>query len=134
MENNNARLLGSGIQKGKKRTLVKQLDFTEFDPEYVGTFKFHHPSVLERMQIGVIKSQMLQGLEGRVDIVTDNIAHMTATLQVVMDDAPVWFQVSEIEDYEILDTVYEEYIQWYNSFRRANKQDNDAQDSNGVQQ
>ncbi len=126
---NNKRLLGMGVTSGKKRTHKKQLDFSQFNEEYVGTFIFHHPSLMERMQIGVLKSQMLQGLDGRVDVTTDNIAHMSATLEVILDESPKWFNLSTIEDYEVLDGVYEEYIQWYESFRKRRDSDDDKGDS-----
>jgi len=129
MDNQQKRNAGLGVQQGKKRVHSKQMDFTQYDAEYVGTFKFHHPSVMERMQIGVLKAQMLQGLEGRVDVITDNIAHMSSTLEVVMEENPTWFVLSDISDYEILDGVYEEYVQWYNSFRKPNKKTENAGDS-----
>lgn len=127
----NLRLLGQQVQAGKKRIHVADIDLTHIDPEYIGKFKFHHPTVLERMQIGVLKSQLLQGMEGRVDVLTDNIAHMSATLEVVIDSAPDWFNVNNIYDYEVLDAVYEEYIKWYNSFRTRNQQSDNEGDSQG---
>lgn len=119
-ENNEAktRLIGQQIQKGKGRTHTKQMDMSDIDDNYVGTFKFHHPSLMERMNIGVVKAQMIQGLEGRVDVLTDNIAHMSATLENVLDEFPEWFQMDQVLEYEVLERVYEEYIQWYNSFRK----------------
>ena len=59
MENKQARLLGGQIAQGSQRTLTTQIDLTDIDPSYVGTFKFHHPTVLERMQIGVMKYKCL---------------------------------------------------------------------------
>lgn len=128
-QNYRLRLLGTQVNQGKRRTHSKHMSFTDIDESYVGTFKFHHPTLIERMQIGVIKTQLLQGMEGVVDVLTDNIAHMTATLEVVLDEAPEWFKMDAIYDYQILDAVYEEYIQWYNSFRERNKGSNDEGDS-----
>lgn len=127
----NLRLLGQQVIAGNKRFKVVDIDLTHIDPEYIGKFKFHHPTVIERMQIGVIKSQLLQGLEGRVDVITDNIAHMTATLEVVTDSSPEWFNVNNIYDYEVLDAVYEEYIKFYNSFRKPAKPSDNEGDSEG---
>lgn len=118
INNPNTKLLGKGILEGKKRTLTKQLDFSTIDETFVGTFIFHHPTVLDRMNIGTLKSQLLQGMEGRTDVITDNIAHMTAVLSHVIDEAPEWFKINEIYDYEILDTVYETYNEWVNTFRK----------------
>lgn len=125
----NKRVLGMQILQGKKRTHTVQLDFTHINPEYVGTFKFHHPTLMERMQIGVLKSQLLNGLEGKVDILTDNIAHMAATLEYVLDEKPEWFNADTLYDYEILETVYDEYIKWINTFRKKSGGDNNEGDS-----
>lgn len=118
MADTNNRILGQQILQGKTRTKTEQFNFSHIDEEYVGSFTFHHPSLIERMQIGVTKSQFLQGLEGRVDVLTDNIAHMTATLDVVLDDAPKWFKVGALYEYEILETVYDKYAEWVSSFRK----------------
>ncbi|MNW28256.1 hypothetical protein D3C74_50780 [compost metagenome] len=131
MSNNQHRVAGQQVQAGNKRTHTVQIDLSHIDPEYVGTFKFHHPTIIERMQVGVAKSQMLGGLEGRVDTITDNIAHMAAMLGAVLDSHPTWFDVNNVYDYEVLDRVYDEYVQWYNSFRRPRETPNDAGDSQG---
>lgn len=128
-QNQRLRLLGAQIQAGNRRTHTAELDLTHIDESYKGTFKYHHPSLIERMQIGVIKTQLLQGLEGVVDVFTDNIAHMTATLEIVLDEAPEWFRLDAIYDYEVLDAVYEEYIGWYNSFRKRDKDSNNEGNS-----
>lgn len=111
------RQLGQEIIQGNKRELVTQIDATHIDPSYVGTFKFHHPTVMENMRIGVVKSQLLGGLTN-VDVLTDNIAHMVATLSVVLDSKPDWFDVENMYDYELLEIVYDKYAEWYNSFRK----------------
>lgn len=122
--------LGKQIIQGKKRTHTTQIDLRHINPEYIGTFVFHYPSLMEQMQIGVIKSRLLGGVPvNSVDVLTDNIAHMTATLQVVTDSAPDWFKLEELDDYEVLDHVYEAYAQWRDSFRQANKSGNNQGNS-----
>lgn len=119
------RLLGQQILMGKQRTLTETISFPEIDKAYTGSFKFHHPTLIERMNIGVLKAKMLDGLEGRVDVYTDNIAHMTASLEHVLDEAPEWFYEQGLIEYEILEGVFDVYIKWYNSFReRGTKQTN----------
>lgn len=118
-----------GVQQGKRRTHTVEIDLSHIDPEYVGTFKFHHPSLMEKVEIGTIKAQLLKGLpQGSIDVIADNIAHMAATLQVVLDVYPKWFtlDLTQMYDYEVLDAVYEEYAQWYESFRKTNSK-SDAQ-------
>ena len=125
---NNERLLGQGIAAGKNRTHEKTFNFIDINPDYVGKFKFHHPSLVDRMNIGVLKSQMLQGLP-MVDVMTDNIAHMTSTLTFVLDEFPEWFKMNEIYEYEILEQVYDEYTEWVNSFRKPANTPKDEGDS-----
>lgn len=126
------RYAGMNVMAGKQRVTNVDIDLSSIDPDYIGKFKFHHPTVMERMQIGVLKAQMLQGLEGRVDVLTDNIAHMSATLEVVLDHAPEWFNAGAIYDYEVLDAVYEEYAKWLATFRRGSKKPDDAGNSQGA--
>ena len=114
----NERLIGQGILAGNQRKVEMEFDFTEFDQSYKGIFTFHHPTLQERMRIGVMKAQLLNGMDGKVDVITDNIAYMTAVLSIVIDNAPAWFKLNELYDYEILNSVYEKYNEWVNSFRK----------------
>jgi len=124
-----SRILGQQIIQGKTRTKTEQISFTHIDESYSGSFTFHHPSLIERMNIGVLKSQFLQGLEGRVDVLTDNIAHMSATLDVVLDDAPEWFKIGALYEYEVLEGVYDKYTEWLNSFRKPSGRNTDKGDN-----
>lgn len=126
---NEDRKVGMNIIQGKERKHEVVIDLSKYNPEYVGKFVFHHPTLFERMRVGVLKSQLLSGTEGQVDVITDNIAHMAATLQIVVDDSPKWFDINYIFDYEVLDEVYNEYFNWYNSFRTASAQQGNSQDS-----
>jgi hypothetical protein len=128
-EMNNQKLLGMGIAEGSNRTKDFSIDLSDIDPKYVGKFKVHHPTVIDKMNIGVMKTKMLQNLQ--VDIITDNIAHMTATLTFVLDVFPDWFKVNEIYDYEVLEAVYDEYAEWYNSFRKPSANADDKGNSEG---
>lgn len=106
------------INRGKKRTHSFNVDFSEFNPDFVGKFTVHHPSQMERMQVGALKSQLLGG-NLNVDTITDNIATIVSTLDVVLDESPTWFNpFSDELDYEVLESVYLEYLKWLNSFRR----------------
>lgn len=119
MSNNlNLVQLGRQIQQGTRRKHTVQIDLSDINKEWVGTFVFRYPSLMEQMQIGVLKTNMLGGLPpNSVDVLTDNIAHMTATLSVVMESAPDWFDLNTLEDYEALDRVYEAFAKWRDSFR-----------------
>jgi len=130
---NQARELGQGILQGTNRKHTKQFNFSEYDARFVGTFVYKHPSVLDRMQIGVNKAKMLQGLQGQTDVLTDNIAHMAATLGVVLTEYPEWFNLADVSEYEVLEQVYDEYTGWVNSFRKVTNSNDDAGDSKGAQ-
>jgi hypothetical protein len=109
------------INQGKRRTYTFKVDFSEIDERFVGTFTVHHPSQMERLQVGVLKAQLLGGVVP-LDTMTDNIATIVATLDVVLDEKPDWFDVFDDRlDYEILEAVYIEYINWVNSFRKRTR-------------
>lgn len=131
----NERNLGQEILKGNKRTTVKEIDLTSVDKRYIGDFTFKVPSLLEKMRVGIVKAGLLKGMsESSLDIMTQNIAHMTATLTVVCPEYPKWFNLDEIEDYIVLETVYDTYLDWENSFRTGNSGNNDKQDNTGSEQ
>lgn len=104
------------VNQGKRRTHAFNVDFTEYNPEFHGKFIVHYPTQLERLRIGVTKSELLGG--HTVDVTTDNIAHITATLDTILDMKPDWFDMDNEElDYNMLEAIYMEYLNWANSFR-----------------
>jgi hypothetical protein len=117
------------VNQGKRRTYTFQVDFHEYNPKFVGSFVVHHPSQMERLQVGVIKAQLLGGVVP-LDTMTDNIAQIISTLDVVIDSKPAWFDVFDDElDYDILEAVYLEYINWVNTFRRRTEAESDKGNS-----
>jgi hypothetical protein len=117
------------IMKGNALTHVYQADFSDFNPTFVGTFVFHKPSVMEQMDIGVVKAQLLDGMTV-VDRMSDNIATMVATLDIVIDEAPQWFNPYTGDlDYDIVEDVYLNFMEWLSSFRRRSTGVADGGDS-----
>jgi len=117
------------INQGKRRTYTFKVDFSEISENFVGEFTVHHPSQMERLQVGVIKAQLLGGVQP-LDVLTDNIAQIISTLDVVIDKKPDWFDpFSDDLDYEVLEAVYLEYMKWVDSFRLSNKPNRDDGDS-----
>jgi hypothetical protein len=117
------------INQGNRRTHTFNVDYQEIDKKFVGSFTVIHPSQMERLQVGVIKSQLLGGVVP-LDTMTDNIAQIIATLDVVVKSKPEWFNVFDDKlEYEILEAVYIEYIDWVNSFRRRVETDTDKGNS-----
>ncbi len=120
------------INQGKRRTHMVQADFTDVNPGFVGNITFHYPSQLERIQIGVTKSALLGG-NLDVDVVTNNIAFIAATLDTVLDAKPDWLDMDNPDlEYEVLLAIYNEYETWVSSFRRTAKPDTDSGDSTGT--
>ncbi len=106
-----------GINQGTSRTHGFNVDFKEFNENFVGRFVVRHPSQMDRLQIGVLKSQLLGGVVP-LDNMTDNIAHIISTLDTVIVEKPEWFSPFDPDvDYEILEAVYTEYLTWINTFR-----------------
>lgn len=83
---------------------------------YNGSFTVHRPTMGEMMRIGVNEAQQLGGLSN-VDGATQMLAHMIATLEVVVDLSPTWWKPRDIRDVEVLQAVYEKYIDYLREFQ-----------------
>ena len=108
------------VMQGRRRTHSFYAEYTDINPRFVrGRFTVHQPSQLERMQIGVLKSTLLGGVVP-IDNMTDNLSHIMATLDVVLDEKPDWFDVEDPDlEYEILEGVFMEYLNFIESFRKG---------------
>jgi hypothetical protein len=119
------------VNQGKKRTHGFTKDYSDINPDFVGKFIVHYPSQMEKLQMGVIKSTLLNG-NPNVDVETYNIAYMVSALEVVVDTKPDWFDVFDPEiDYDILEDVFNEYQNWVDSFRKPDKSSNTTGDGEG---
>lgn len=122
--------LGRQILLGKNKKHVAQIDMSDIHPDLVGTFVFHYPSLMEQIRIGTIKAQLLDGVPVEsVDTATNVAAFMMATLRVVLDSAPEWFNLDTVDDLEVLSRVFNEYAQWRESFRKGTGESNHTGDS-----
>jgi hypothetical protein len=105
------------INMGNRRTKNISVDFRHIDSKFIGTFVVHYASQMENIEIGVIRSELLNGNQN-IDRLTDNIVTALATLEVVLDTFPDWFNpYDEKVEYDILEYVFVEYIKWVDSFR-----------------
>ena len=84
---------------------------------YSGNFVCHRPTMQEMIRIGVIEARDLGGLTN-VDIQTTMLAHMISTLEVAIDSAPEWWKPRELKDAEVVQEVYEKYIDYLRQFQR----------------
>lgn len=117
------------INMGNRRTKSIQADFSHIDPSFVGTFVVHYASQMENIEIGVVRAELLMGNQN-VDQWTDNIVTSLSTLEIVLDNYPDWFNPYDPKiEYEILEFLYVEYIEWVNSFRRQREASGTTGDS-----
>lgn len=91
---------------------------------YKGTFTVHRPTIGERVRIGILEAQKLAGLNN-VDVVTQGIVHMLATLEVVIDKAPVWWKPEELRDLEVLQAVWQEYANRLQQFQEISSNESE---------
>lgn len=123
----------SGALQGSKKTHTIEIDYEDNGVQLLGKVVVHYPSLSEKLYMGVLKSQLLQGLI--VDTMTDNIAHISSTLEVVVDYKPDWFNIDNPElPYEVLEGVFIEYLEWVDSFRLDVKKDTNAGTDTDTQQ
>jgi hypothetical protein len=88
---------------------------------FKGQFTLHRPTIGERIRIGVQEGRELQGL-ANVDMLTSNLAHILSTLEVVVDTYPVWWKPRDLKDMEVLQAVYEKYVDYLQEFQGGSKQ------------
>jgi len=89
---------------------------------FKGSFTVHRPTIGERIRIGVQEGRELQGL-ANVDMFTSNLAHILSTLEIVVDTYPVWWKPRDLKDMEVLQAVYEKYIDYLQEFQGGSKQE-----------
>ena len=83
---------------------------------FEGTFTIHRPTIGERINIGILEAQRLGGLSN-VDLYTGGLAHMLATLEIIVDDYPTWWKPQDLRDVEVIQEVYQKYIDYLNTFQ-----------------
>jgi hypothetical protein len=84
---------------------------------YEGTFTIHRPTVGEKMKIGVLEAMELGGMNN-IDNLVSGLAHIVATLDVIIDDHPIWWEPRKLRDVEVIQAVWEEYINYLNEFQK----------------
>lgn len=95
----------------------KSLTFDVDKNGYKGTFVCKYPSLMDKMKIGVVRADFLKGLVGQVDVVTDNIAYITSTMSVTCTQAPNWWNINTLDDYDVLMEVWSQYNTELTTFR-----------------
>lgn len=93
------------------------------DFRYTGNFTTKKLSIADMAALGVRKTQLNGGYhysEGTpgmgVDAETDDFNAMIAHLEIALQDFPVWWDLSNISDIDLLGKVFQEVISHENSF------------------
>ena len=114
---------------------------SEFDGNrYKGRFIFKRPTMMDYMQMGAIKAQML-GAFGYVDPrlidgAVNVMATTMSTLRVVIVKAPEWLldesgnlDLEGCKDPSLMYHILAKYEEWENSFRPQSEDDEDGDSS-----
>lgn len=131
----------------KPNTLSRKTFNFEFKADdgetYTGQFTTKRLAIKDRAKVGVKKSQLMGGMhcvrdeEGvptgqGVDEYTDSLNEMIAHLEVSLEQKPVWFNLEEIADVELVQAVYREVMDFEMSFFRAANRADDTRGSDEV--
>lgn len=123
------------LEKVKAATAVQNSSNKEYEFDidvlgYKGHFKVKHPSLMDQMDIGVRRAKLINGADPKsLDTITDNLSYITATLAVVLLEAPKWFDLTKLDEYEVIWSIYGEYKKWNETFRRRDASSSDARNS-----
>jgi len=107
--------------------------FSEEDQKtYSGTFTCKKASIMDYNRIQRRKSELNGGMycvrdeEGNptghgIDTETEFLSFMIATLEIQLENSPIWFNLNEITDRDIVYKVFEEVMEFENSFRNRTR-------------
>ena len=100
-----------------------------FEKDFDTVFKFRHPSLMDRANIGVKYRRSLDGVD-QIDVITGEILWTMATLDTVCSRVPDWFNIETMSDstLPVLSLLYKKYNEWVDSFRKsiAGKDENET--------
>lgn len=92
-----------------------------------GTFRFHYPTLSDRLRQGILQSQLLGGKAPELfDMVTYNIAYSMSFLMSLSSQTPAWFRFEDMESTEELMDMFQEVNEFINSFRKDDELASDA--------
>lgn len=116
------------------------IDFTsEIDNKrYLGEFTVKRMSISDFAALGVRKSQLNGGMHHDekhpgmgVDADTDEINAILAHLDICIKKAPDWWNLNEIADVQLVYNLYQEVMNFENSFRGFTNNDDSGDDADG---
>lgn len=100
------------------RTMTFEATLNVYGHKKTGKFTFKYPSVTERIRVGTLRAQMLDGVEEKsLDNLTSDLTYIVAFLQVTAIKVPDWFNFVEIDDVIGIRKIFNEVQIWVNNFR-----------------
>lgn len=100
------------------RTMTGDFTFNVYGQEKTGRFTFKYPSVAERIRIGTLRAQMMEGAEEKsLDNLTSDLLYIVAFLKVTSVRVPDWFDILDIDDVVGLRRMFTEVQAWVSNFR-----------------
>lgn len=100
------------------RTMSMDAALSVYGVKKTGKFTFKYPSITERIRIGTLRAQMLDGAEEKsLDNLTSDLTYIVAFLRVTLVNAPDWFDFTDIDDVVGIRKIFNEVQVWVSNFR-----------------
>lgn len=100
------------------RTMTFDATLSVYGEKKTGKFTFKYPSITERIRVGTLRAQMLDGAEEKsLDNLTSDLTYIVAFLRVTAVKMPDWFDFSEIDDIIGIRKIFNEVQIWVSNFR-----------------
>lgn len=102
----------------EERTMSFNATLSVYGVEKTGKFTFKYPSITERIRIGTLRAQMLDGAEEKsLDSLTSDLTYIVAFLRITAVKVPDWFDFSDIDDVIGIRRIFNEVQVWVTNFR-----------------
>lgn len=102
----------------EERTMSFDATLSVYGVKKTGKFTFKYPSITERIRIGTLRAQMLDGAEEKsLDNLTSDLTYIVAFLRVTAVKVPDWFDFSDIDDVIGIRKIFNEVQVWVSNFR-----------------
>lgn len=102
----------------EERTMSFNATLSVYGVEKTGRFTFKYPSITERIRIGTLRAQMLDGAEEKsLDSLTSDLTYIVAFLRITAVKVPDWFDFSDIDDVIGIRRIFNEVQVWVTNFR-----------------
>jgi hypothetical protein len=104
----------------EERTMSFDATLSVYGQSKTGRFTFKYPSITERIRIGTLRAQMLDGAEEKsLDTMTSDLTYIVAFLRVTAVKTPDWFDLTEIDDVVGIRKIFNEVQVWVSNFRQT---------------